>query len=410
MRSASVGNSNADPAVAGGVAMQDFGADGLPPPPPVGHSWMRIDRWAERQYPELFDQLCEGATGNDLNELEHELDCSLPMEVRESLMIHDGQERGGRPTGIILGHMLLDCEEILDEWNNWRKVNAEFLSQQQPLRVATGVASSSKANGGPTGAIGDLKSRQDCHPEGTIQKVYAHPGWIPMVRDWGGNNIAVDLAPGPNGKWGQVILFGRDYDCKFVVARSWAAFLAMVADDLESPHWYVEEESGELRLRDPKAPKYEPTYMEILRVRCEKKYGRRMRRRPGSSGPGSPASGRNTPTSGFLSPPSNQSRSSRGKESTLHHPKPIPLPQLLEEDGLESKVDSAPNGSSRKSNETSPEVIASSLQEISLEEEDEDEAPVASSSKPPTVTVESVPDKRDSTGKPPSVKRTSVEA
>jgi cell wall assembly regulator SMI1 len=31
-------------------------------------------------------------------------------------MVHDGQERGGLPTGVIFSAMLLDCEEIVQEW------------------------------------------------------------------------------------------------------------------------------------------------------------------------------------------------------------------------------------------------------------------------------------------------------
>ncbi|CAI4211411.1 unnamed protein product, partial [Parascedosporium putredinis] len=89
--------------------------------PPARHTWERIDAWCEENYPELYDQLGEGATRNDLNELEHVLDCSLPQDVRESLMAHDGQERLGMPTGIIFSAMLLDCEEIVQEWENWRK-------------------------------------------------------------------------------------------------------------------------------------------------------------------------------------------------------------------------------------------------------------------------------------------------
>src|SRR4051812_7019055 len=37
----------------GEIPMQSF-RDGLPPPPPVSHSWNRIDRWAEEHYPELW--------------------------------------------------------------------------------------------------------------------------------------------------------------------------------------------------------------------------------------------------------------------------------------------------------------------------------------------------------------------
>ncbi|KAK6349736.1 Cell wall assembly regulator, variant 2 [Orbilia brochopaga] len=281
-----------------GIPLQEFNADGSPPPPPVAHSWRRIDRWAEDNYPELFDQLCEGSTINDINELEHDLDCSLPMDVRESLQIHDGQERGGTPTGIIFGAMLMDCEEILDEWKQWQVVRAEYLQKQATL--ANG-ASAGKPQAGPSSGPSSprggappngstlnkavLMARQDSQPEGAVQKVYCHPGWIPLVRDWGGNNIGIDLAPGPAGKWGQVIMFGRDYDCKYVVAKSWASFLATVADDLDGNNWYVEEESGELKLRELKTTKVEPGYFDILRLRTDKKYGRKipphMRRRPG---------------------------------------------------------------------------------------------------------------------------------
>ncbi|KAI5803138.1 hypothetical protein EDC01DRAFT_612215 [Geopyxis carbonaria] len=292
MRTASTTGGGDGQSGPGGIALQDFGADGMPPAPPVSHTWTRIDAWAEDNFNELFDNLCTPASVNDVNELEYTLDCSLPQEVRESIQVHDGQERGGMPTGIIFGCMLMDCEEIVDEWKNWRVVESEYLGT--PKRTSSGDASSS-SSAAPIPRT-DLQSRQDSQPDGAVQKVYSHPGWIPLARDWGGNYIACDLAPGPTGTWGQIILTGRDYDCKFVVAKSWAHFLAMVADDMQSPHWYVDEESSELKLKDPKAPRSEPSYMEILRVRNERKYGRRrFPRRPGSrpgskpnSAPGSP--------------------------------------------------------------------------------------------------------------------------
>jgi cell wall assembly regulator SMI1 len=276
----------------GEIQMQSF-QEGAPPPPPVSHSWKKIDRWAESKYEELFDQLGEGCTQNDVNELEHELDCSLPMEVRESLQIHDGQERGGRPTGIIFGCMLLDCEEIVQEWKNWRVVNEEFLRTPtgrapQPLPKAFGGSSSSASAAQPPNPLWrqELMDRQDSQPPKAIQKAYSHPSWIPLARDWGGNNIAVDLAPGPMGKWGQVIIFGRDYDCKYVIARSWAAFLAVVADDMSSEKVFVDEETGELKLKEFKTQTVEPAYLDILRWRTDQKYGRKGPKRKPMGGLG----------------------------------------------------------------------------------------------------------------------------
>ena len=328
--------------------MQSF-QEGLPPPPPVQHSWKKIDKWAEENYEELYDQLSEGATQNDVNELEHELDVSLPMEVRETLQIHDGQERGGRPTGIIFGCMLLDCEEIVQEWKNWKVVNEEYLTSSttksgHSLPKGLNDAASSSSHLPSQQASNplwrqQLLDRQESQPARAIQKAYAHPGWIPLARDWGGNNLAVDLAPGPVGKWGQVIIFGRDYDCKYVVARSWAAFLATVADDLNSGKWFVEEDTQELKLREFKTKNVEPAYLDILRWRMDQKYGRKgPRRRPGY-GPGSP--GNSSTGSPYGSPTEERGRSpqrfsargslERSSASNAAMSKPSPLGIVSEE-------------------------------------------------------------------------------
>ncbi|KAI9810275.1 MAG: Cell wall assembly regulator, partial [Thelocarpon impressellum] len=156
----------------------------------------------------------------------------------------------------------------------------------------------------------DLMAKQDSQPSGAVQRAYAHPGWIPLARDWGGNNLAVDLAPGPQGKWGQVIIFGRDYDCKYVVARSWAAFLAMVADDLGSEKWFVDEETQELKLREFKTSTVEPGYLDILRWRMDQKHGRKgPRRKPNAPGAGSPQ-GRRSPSG---SPTTSTAEPERGR-------------------------------------------------------------------------------------------------
>ncbi|KAL2162661.1 hypothetical protein VTH06DRAFT_6497 [Thermothelomyces fergusii] len=351
----------------GEIPMQSF-RDGMPPPPPVASSWSRIDSWAEEHYPELFDQLCEGCTLNDLNELEYQLDCSLPQDVRESLQIHDGQERGGNPTGIIFSGMLLDCEEIVQEWENWRKVNREFLSEPAfpppttaaPSKAAAAGGSSSQASTSAAASTSsaptsprpnwrqELLARQSSVPPNAIQKAYAHPAWIPLVRDWGGNNLAVDLAPGPKGHWGQVILFGRDYDTKYVIARSWAHFLAIVADDLKSGRWFVDEETGDLKLREFKQTRVEPSYFEILRWRTDQRHGRTaskrksMPPRPNSlSAPSSPYAHPSTEPSGdhrgrSLQRPGVISLSPMPSPIRTGYGKPSPLARVAEESGAGS--------------------------------------------------------------------------
>ncbi|KAL4883096.1 hypothetical protein BJY04DRAFT_33321 [Aspergillus karnatakaensis] len=295
------------------IQMQSF-HDGAPPPPPITHSWRKIERWLENNYQELYDNLCEGCTQNDINELEHELDCSLPLEVRESLMNHDGQERPGLPTGVIFGCMLLDCEEIVQEWRNWRTVNEEFLTSPTMVNTPISKATASSSSATPPVQASnplwrhDLIERQDSQPPGAVQKAYAHPAWIPLARDWGGNCIAIDLAPGPAGKWGQVIIFGRDYDCKYVIARSWATFLAAFADDICSGKTVVDEDSNELKLLEFKSQNVEPPYLEIMRWRTDQKYGRKAPRRKAPSGLGLNTSGRSGKESPYGSPGPSEER------------------------------------------------------------------------------------------------------
>ena len=124
--------------------------------------------------------------------------------------------------------------------------------------------------------------------------------------------MAVDLAPGPTGKWGQVILFGRDYDCKYVVARSWSAFLATVADDLNSGKWFVDEDTNELKLREFKTTKVEPGYLDILRWRMDQKYGRKQARRR-STAPVNGNASRSPAGSPYASPTAEVGGETRGR-------------------------------------------------------------------------------------------------
>jgi cell wall assembly regulator SMI1 len=218
--------------------------------------------------------------------------------------------------------MLLDCEEIVHEWRNWRVVNQEYLTEpvdfkpSTPLKALGGSSSSSSkvpanASRNPLWRQ-ELLARQDSQPPNAIQKAYAHPGWIPLVRDWGGNNLAIDIAPGPAGKWGQVILFGRDYDCKYVVARSWSDLLAMVADDMNSGKWFIDEDTNELKLRAFKQANVEPSYFDILRWRADQKYGRKgVRRRSGA--PANATSSGSPTGSPYASPSAQVSAEPRGR-------------------------------------------------------------------------------------------------
>ncbi|TDE45725.1 hypothetical protein E1295_24070 [Nonomuraea mesophila] len=68
-----------------------------------------------------------------------------------------------------------------------------------------------------------------------IRRVADHPAWIPFATDMFGNYLAVDMAPGPRGRPGQVILIGRSHGAGPVyVADSVTALLREHVEALAS--------------------------------------------------------------------------------------------------------------------------------------------------------------------------------
>jgi cell wall assembly regulator SMI1 len=52
-------------------------------------------------------------------------------------------------------------------------------------------------------------------PSGVIREHYSLREWVAFGQDGGGNAVAIDYAPGPEGKVGQVITFGPDEQANF---------------------------------------------------------------------------------------------------------------------------------------------------------------------------------------------------
>lgn len=229
------------------VQLQNFDASGQPPLPSIDSLWARIEAWLEEEYPELEDNLNDGVTSADLNEFENDLGCgSLSVEFRQFYKKHDGQLRGGKPTGLLLGMPLLDLESILEEHLIWTKV-AERIEKQQQLVLRlqrTDVdleATSSSSAAANVQHLNNFVSNQRSIPTNAIQTCYSHRCWVPITKDNCGNQVAIDLAPGPAGTYGQIILFGRDYDTKIVVASSFHEFIFNFVNDLEQGNFQIDQ-------------------------------------------------------------------------------------------------------------------------------------------------------------------------
>lgn len=182
--------------------------------PPVPATWKRLDALLAKHAPAVRKSLRSPSKRRAIAELEKTIKRSLPDDVKASLVCHDGQSDVGG--GCVFGYRLLPVESIVAYWELSR--------------------------GRDEDAVPNKRIRS--FPNGAVQHCESHPGWIPLVADWNGNYIGVDLAPNLDGQRGQVIVFGRDESYHYVLSATWGEFLANYADDLRDGNFKVALEDG----------------------------------------------------------------------------------------------------------------------------------------------------------------------
>ncbi|CAI4063911.1 hypothetical protein SUVZ_07G4530 [Saccharomyces uvarum] len=247
-------------------------------------AWRHIEFWTNEHNPDLNATLSDPCTQNDITHAEEDLEVSFPSSVKASFRIHDGQEDLDSMTGtsgLFYGFELMTLDQVVAMTQAWRNVakNLNKKSQQGLSHVkSTGSSSSMERLNSNKFKLPNIPDQKSIPPN-AVQPVYAHPAWIPLISDNAGNHIGVDLAPGPNGKYAQVITFGRDFDTKFVVAGNWGEFLLLFANDLEAGNWYLVDDNddylsgdGELVFRDKKSNGPIQDYFEVLKRRAWVKY------------------------------------------------------------------------------------------------------------------------------------------
>lgn len=305
-------------------------------------AWRHIKHWLVKYAPDLNSSLLSKCTSADLEDFQKDLHIKLPQSVFQFFKITDGQLNFGNQlnidtNGLIFGLRLMSLDDIMIQTENWRKV-ADYIntgiSQQNnkanglsklPVSHASssqykkklGLNTSSELSSAETSFDltdtqsrktsvsshdADLTSTKSTHnhlrmpkqrsiPPKMIHETFAHPMWIPLATDEVGNYIGIDLSPPPAGKWGQVILFGRDFDFKFQIADTWGDFLLIFANDLEMGNWDIKANrknndgdlfignEGEIVFVD-KESKLEVPYLEVLKRRAVKKWMTKMENEP----------------------------------------------------------------------------------------------------------------------------------
>ncbi len=167
----------------------------------------RLESWLANRLPGALATLKQGATDKEIVAHERQTGFELPEDVRAWFHWRDGQQRYPDES-ILFGYELLSLQDSAEEWQSWQEV-AEMNEE--------------------------IAEHCTSRPADAIIAAYTLPGWIPLAQSPAASAyLGIDLNPGPTGRKGQVLNFGRDDEEKSVAGASFADFLEFVVEEMES--------------------------------------------------------------------------------------------------------------------------------------------------------------------------------
>jgi cell wall assembly regulator SMI1 len=186
--------------------------------------WKRIEAQLQHLAPSVKEGLRPGASEALLRQIEEYIPITLPEEVKALYRIHDGQ------TGLLI--------------NQWY-----FLSLKK-MCVAWLLQGT------------DYGIPVESPTQGAYYAGYWHAHWLPFMGNSMGPMYCIDLAPGPEGRMGQILFYkenrSREYPDPLspgrssirVVASGIEEFFSNLANDLEAGIYTFDEETGMLWSQD----------------------------------------------------------------------------------------------------------------------------------------------------------------
>ncbi|MGR6342607.1 SMI1/KNR4 family protein [Priestia megaterium] len=153
--------------------------------------WNEFEQWLKINRPEVLGTLNEAATESQIAEVEQKMGLKFPQNLRELLMIHNGQQ--DEYVAAIDNYLLLPLDEIVYTWQTLK----ELLDG------------------------GEFEDFEEVEPVGPVKKEFWwNPRWIPIATNGGGDDICIDLDPAEGGKIGQIITFWHDWEQREVISNS----------------------------------------------------------------------------------------------------------------------------------------------------------------------------------------------
>jgi cell wall assembly regulator SMI1 len=172
--------------------------------------WKTIENKLKEMAPLVYEDLNEGATQEQIDELERVIGAKLPTDFVEFYKIHNGQTPiKFDPEITLFNHAkLMSIDEIIEVWDMWKGLveAGEFIDNKNKPK---------KTN-----------------PDTGIKNDWWNTLWIPFFDDGNSNHYCIDLDPAQDGNYGQVIQTWHDDKDRKLIARSFKDWFIQFKDDL----------------------------------------------------------------------------------------------------------------------------------------------------------------------------------
>ncbi|MGE6259952.1 SMI1/KNR4 family protein [Heyndrickxia sporothermodurans] len=149
------------------------------------------------------------ATEYEIQLIEEQMNIKFSSDLRQLYLTHNGENEMG--PGLFFGLPFLSLNDLLQEWKIWSELEEEYAFEGDSFSIPTGY----------------------------IKERYINRYWIPISKDFGGNNLGIDLDPDNGGKIGQLINFGRDEEVKFVIANQLNDLLQFIIETIEEGNYTI---------------------------------------------------------------------------------------------------------------------------------------------------------------------------
>lgn len=171
--------------------------------------------WFQEHLPLVAADLNPGADATAIASLEAKIGVVFPRELEEFYQLHNGQK--GDSPGFFYGLEFSPLDQVASQWQTWADILHTDPDMNEPMPGSS-------------------------NPPGAIQEFYFDLAWIPIAHDYGGNQLGIDLNPGPQGHKGQVINYGPDENDKYVLAPSLTDFLEWFYRELEAGNYRTDND------------------------------------------------------------------------------------------------------------------------------------------------------------------------